>query len=144
MTPASIDLVKTSYALVMPIQEQAAQLFYGRLFEIAPETKNMFKGDMKEQGRKLMMTIATVVGSLDQLDKVLPAVKALAVKHVGYRVEDSHFDTVGEALLWTLQAGLGDAFTPAHKAAWTETYVLLATVMREAMADSTRRSVQLQ
>jgi hemoglobin-like flavoprotein len=136
MTPESIALVKESYALVVPIAEQAADLFYQRLFTIAPETKALFVGDMKDQGRKLMATLSVVVGSLDRLDKILPAVKDLAVRHVGYGVEDRHYAKVGEALIWTLEAGLGDAFTPQRKAAWLETYTLLAGVMLQASADA--------
>jgi hemoglobin-like flavoprotein len=136
MTPESIALVKESYALVVPIAEQAADLFYQRLFTIAPETKALFVGDMKDQGRKLMATLSVVVGSLDRLDKILPAVKDLAVRHVGYGVEDRHYAKVGEALIWTLEAGLGDAFTPQRKAAWLETYTLLAGVMLQASPDA--------
>jgi hemoglobin-like flavoprotein len=136
MTPENIALVKESHSLVVPIAEQAADLFYQRLFTIAPETKALFVGDMKDQGRKLMATIAVVVASLDGLDKIPPAVKDLAVRHVGYGVEDRHHAKVGEALIWTLEAGLGDAFTPERKAAWLETYTLLAGVMLKASADA--------
>jgi nitric oxide dioxygenase len=145
MTPENIALVKESHSLVVPIAEQAADLFYQRLFTIAPETKALFAGDMKDQGRKLMATIAVVVGSLDCLDKILPSVRDLAVRHVGYGVEDRHYAKVGEALIWTLEAGLGDAFTPQRKAAWVETYTLLAGIMLRASADAAQpRRRQLQ
>jgi hemoglobin-like flavoprotein len=134
MTPSTIALVQESHGWVVPIAEQAAELFYQRLFETAPQVKPLFKGDMKEQGRKLMATIGVVVNALDRLESVLPAVKALAVRHVDYGVRDEHYDKVGAALLWTLQAGLGDRFTEAHKTAWLEAYMALSGVMREAAA----------
>ena len=146
MTPEVISLVKESYSKVVLISEQAAELFYQRLFTIAPDVKPLFRGDMKDQGRKLMATLGVVVGSLDRLDKILPAVKELAVRHVGYGVEDRHYDMVGEALIWTLETGLGEGFTPAHKLAWLETYTLLAGVMIEAgravEAEPSRRQVR--
>ncbi len=132
MNPSTVALVKQSYGWVIPISEQAADIFYQRLFEIAPEVRPLFKGDIKEQGRKLMATIAIVVNSLDCLDEVLPAVKNLAVRHVGYGVRSEHYDLVGAALIRTLMTGLGDRFTEAHKAAWIETYSALSGVMRVA------------
>ncbi|WP_159008537.1 globin family protein [Bradyrhizobium sp. S69] len=132
MTPADIDLVKESYAWVKPISEVAAELFYQRLFLIAPEVKPLFKGDMKEQGRKLMMTTGSVVNALDRLETILPTVKELAVRHVGYGVRDEHYDKVGSALLWTLETGLGAPFTKSHSAAWGEAYAALSGVMRKA------------
>ena len=132
MNLSTIALVKQSYGWVIPISGQAAEIFYQRLFEMAPEVRPLFKGDLKEQGRKLMATIAVVVNSLDCLDEVLPAVKDLALRHVSYGVRSEHYDVVGAALIWTLTTGLGDRFTEAHKAAWTETYSALSDVMRAA------------
>jgi hemoglobin-like flavoprotein len=129
MTPAQITLVQESFAKVAPISEQAALLFYDRLFEIAPEVKPMFTGDMAEQRKKLMATLAYVVGGLSSLDTVLPAASALAKKHVGWGVKAEHYAPVGAALLWTLEQGLGPAFTPEVKAAWTEAYTVLSGFM---------------
>ena len=134
MTPEQIELVKASWARVKPISEQAAELFYGRLFELDPEARSLFQGDMKEQGRKLMTMITTAVNGLSRLEAIVPAVQALGVRHAGYGVRDSHYETVGEALLWTLEQGLGDDFTPELKACWAETYTLLATTMKDAAA----------
>ena len=134
MTPESKRLVQESWTLVEPIAETAAALFYGRLFELDPSLRPMFRGDMREQEKKLMQTLAVVVRGLDRLDQLVPAVEALGRRHAGYGVRDEHYDTVAAALLWTLGEGLGDAFTPAVKAAWTEAYTLLATVMQRAAA----------
>lgn len=135
MTPEAIKLVKTTWTQVVPIKEKAAELFYGKLFELDPSLKPLFKGDMSEQGRKLMMTINTVVNTLDKIEPLVPVVQDLGRRHVKYGVKDKHYDTVAAALLWTLGAGLGDAFTPAVKAAWTEAYTLLANVMKAAAAE---------
>lgn len=132
MNEHEIALIKGSWAKVVPIREQAAELFYGKLFELDPSVKPLFKGDMKEQGRKLMMLLHTVVTSLEKLDTLVPAVQDLGKKHIQYQVKAEHYDTVGAALLWTLGAGLGDAFTDEVKAAWTKAYVTLATVMKQA------------
>lgn len=132
MDAPTISLVRDSFAKVEPIAPTAAELFYGRLFELDPTLKPLFKGDMKRQGQMLMQMIATAVKGLDRLDAIVPAVEALGRRHVGYGVTAAHYDTVGMALLWTLEKGLGDGFTPAVKAAWTETYGLLAGVMKKA------------
>lgn len=132
MTPDQIKLVQNTFKTVAGISEQAAELFYGRLFELDPSLKRLFKGDMKDQGKKLMATIGVAVSSLTNLDKILPTVQQLGASHIGYGVEDKDYDTVGAALLWTLEKGLGSAFTPDVKAAWTETYTILASVMMDA------------
>ncbi|MDA0823194.1 MAG: globin family protein [Proteobacteria bacterium] len=116
------------------MSEQAAVLFYGRLFELDPELKPLFKGDMVEQGRSLMTMIGTAVNSLSRLDAVVPAVQALGRRHVAYGVKDTDYDTVGAALLWTLEQGLGETSTSEVAAAWTETYSILASVMKDAAA----------
>lgn len=135
MSPQQVVLVQESFKKVMPISEVAAQLFYGRLFEVAPEVKPLFKqADMAEQGRKLMQTLAFVTASLTQLETLLPVVQALGKRHVKYGVQDEHYALVGAALLWTLEQGLGDAFTPEVKEAWGVAYTLLAGVMKEAAA----------
>src|SRR3978361_1919263 len=112
MTPENQTLVRESFAKVVPIAPQAAALFYDRLFSLDPSLRPLFKGDMNEQGRKLMAMIGTAVANLGQLDRIVPAVQGLGRKHVTYGVRPDHYDTVGAALLWTLGQGLGDAFTP--------------------------------
>ena len=132
MTPEKIALVRSSWQLVLPIKDIAAQLFYGQLFELDPSLRSMFKGDMVEQGRKLMMIINTAVNSLDNLGPILGAVEEMGRRHVGYGVTEAHYDTVGSALIWTLAKGLGEQFTPPVKDAWVETYTTLASTMKQA------------
>jgi hemoglobin-like flavoprotein len=129
MTPAQIKLVQDSFAKVAPISDQAAALFYGRLFEIAPEVTPLFKGDLAEQGRKLMATLAVVVNGLANLDSILPAASALARRHVGYGVKPGHYAPVGEALLWTLERGLGPGWTQELATAWFAAYTTLSQFM---------------
>ena len=133
MTSDDVDLVQASFEKVKPIADTAAGLFYGRLFEIAPEVRPLFKGDMAEQRRKLVATLAVVVAGLHSLPTILPAVSALAQRHADYGVTADHYGTVGEALLWTLERGLGPAWTPQVAAAWTSAYTTLSDFMiREA------------
>lgn len=120
------------FAKVVPIAPQAAALFYDRLFVLDPSLKPLFKGDMTEQGRKLMEMIGTAVTNLGTLEKIIPAVQDLGRRHATYGVQPGHYDTVGTALLLTLGQGLGDAFTPPVKAAWAQAYTILATVMKDA------------
>jgi nitric oxide dioxygenase len=129
MTPAQVKLIQDSFAQVAPIAEQAAALFYGRLFEIAPEAKPLFRGDMDEQGRKLMATLAVVVDGLSNLDAILPAASALAKRHVAYGVKPDHYAPVGEALIWTLERGLGAGWTQELAAAWAAAYATLSQFM---------------
>lgn len=129
MTPSDVALVQSSFGKVKPIAQAAATMFYNRLFEIAPEVRPLFRGDMTEQGKKLMMTLATVVGSLNDLPAILPAASALAKKHVDYGVKPDHYAPVGEALLWTLERGLGAAWTPQVAAAWASAYATLSGYM---------------
>jgi hemoglobin-like flavoprotein len=136
MTPEQVTLVQSSWEQVKPISEQAAELFYGRLFELDPSLKPLFQGDMKEQGKKLMAMLNLAVTSLTKLDTIVPAVQDLGRRHVQYGVPDESYQTVGAALLWTLDKGLGEAFTEEVKDAWTETYVTLSTVMLDAAHES--------
>jgi hemoglobin-like flavoprotein len=129
MTPEQIKLVQESFAKVAPISETAAVLFYDRLFEIAPQVQAMFPTDMTEQRRKLMATLAVVVGGLNNLESILPAASALATRHVGYGAKAEHYPVVGLALLWTLEKGLGDAWTPEVAEAWTAAYATLSGFM---------------
>ena len=134
MTPAEKNLVQTTFATLVPIADQAAALFYARLFELDPSLKPLFKSDLNEQGKKLMTMIGVAVKGLDTLDELVPAVKNLGRRHAGYGVTDAHYETVGGALLWTLEKGLGSAFTPDVKAAWTTVYTVLATTMKAGAA----------
>jgi hemoglobin-like flavoprotein len=132
------ELVKSSFAKVLPISDQAAELFYGRLFEIDPSLRSLFKIDMKEQGRKLMQMIAIAVRGLDDLGTLVPVVLDLGRRHVTYGVKDEHYETVGAALLWTLEKGLGDDFTPETKEAWVTVYGVLSATMKEAGGSKTQ------
>ena len=135
MTPTEVGLIKASWAAVEPIADDAAGLFYGRLFELDPALQRLFRRtDMAAQRKVLMQTLAVVVKSLDRLEQIVPAVQALGRRHAGYGVRETHYATVGEALLWTLEQGLGEAFTPDVRAAWTQAYGTLATVMIDAVA----------
>jgi hemoglobin-like flavoprotein len=136
LTVAQKTLVQDSFATIAPIADDAAVLFYGRLFELDPSLKLLFRGDMAEQRKKLMQMLTAAVKGLDRLDQLVPVVEDLGRRHVAYGVADSHYDTVGEALLWTLEAGLGRAFTPDVRDAWATVYGLLATTMREAARDA--------
>jgi nitric oxide dioxygenase len=132
MTPNQIKLVQTSFAQVAPIAATAADLFYGRLFEIAPQVRAMFPEDLSEQKKKLMAMLGTVVAGLNSLDTLMPAVRALGRRHGNYGVRTQHYAPVGSALLWTLEKGLGAAFTPDVKDAWATAYIVLSTTMMEA------------
>src|SRR5665647_1089824 len=129
MTPDQVKLVQQSFAKVAPLSDQAAVLFYDRLFEIAPSVKAMFPPDMTEQRKKLMMMLAAVVNGLANLESILPAASALATRHVGYGAKAEHYPVVGAALLWTLEKGLGEAWTPEVAAAWTAAYTTLSGYM---------------
>jgi len=129
MTPEQIKLVQDSFAKVAPMSEKAAELFYGRLFEIAPQVRAMFPDDMTEQRKKLMATLAIVVNGLNNLDTILPAASALAKRHVSYGAEAAHYPVVGQALLWTLEQGLGPSWTPEVATAWTGAYTTLSGFM---------------
>jgi nitric oxide dioxygenase len=132
MTPEQIALVQNSFKKVAPIADQAAAVFYKRLFELDPDLKALFKGDMVEQGKKLMQMISVAVNGLTRLDEIVPAVQQLGKRHVGYGVTQAHYQTVGSALIWTLEWGLGSAFTPRVKDAWVAAYTLLSDAMIEA------------
>jgi hemoglobin-like flavoprotein len=132
MTPAQIALVQSSFAAVKPIAPQAAALFYGQLFTLDPSLKALFKHNMEDQGAKLMATLGVVVAGLAKAETILPAVQELGKKHISYGVRAEHYPTVGAALLWTLEQGLGPAFTPEVKEAWTAAYGLLSSVMIKA------------
>lgn len=130
MTPAEKQLIRSNWAAVEPIADVASDLFYARLFELDPKLAALFaETDMRRQGRMLMQTLAIVVKSLDDLSVVVPAVEALGRRHVAYGVEPDDYGTVGGALLWTLEQGLGEAFTPEARAAWAGAYGIVSSVM---------------
>jgi nitric oxide dioxygenase len=133
MDDKTITLVQESFAKVVPIKDAAAEIFYADLFETAPEVKPYFaNSDMKDQGSKLMATLGAVVNGLRDLDKIVPVAQKLAIGHVDYGVKPEDYDKVGASLLRPLEKGLGDAFTPEVKEAWTTAYTTLAGVMKEA------------
>jgi len=134
VTKEQVALVQNSFAAIAPIADDAAALFYRRLFELDPSLQAMFKGDMTEQRKKLMHMLTLAVKGLNRLEQLVPVVEDLGRRHVGYGVEDRHYETVGEALLWTLEKGLGPAFTPETKEAWVTVYGLLSTTMKAAAA----------
>ncbi|MDX1950868.1 MAG: globin family protein [Verrucomicrobiota bacterium] len=120
MTAEQVRLVQSSWEKVLPISDQAAALFYGRLFELDPELKPLFTSDLREQGKKLMQMIGIAVRGLTNLEQILAAVQDLGRRHVKYGVRKKDYDTVGAALLWTLEKGLGPAFTPETAEAWRD------------------------
>jgi hemoglobin-like flavoprotein len=132
MTPEQIILVKTSWNQVVPIKEKAAEMFYSKLFDLDPAVKPLFTSDIVEQGKKLMMAISTVVNSLDEIETIVPIIQDMGRRHAGYGVKPQHYDTVGTALLWTLETGLGPAFTSEVKDSWIRAYFLIAIVMKDA------------
>lgn len=134
MTPKQVELVQGSWKKLMPIQDTAAAIFYTKLFELDPTLTGLFRGNMKEQGRKLMAMISVAVSGLARLESIVPAVQDLGRRHVGYGVKDKHYDTVASALVFTLEKGLGPAFTPEVKEAWVATYGVLAKTMKDAAA----------
>jgi hemoglobin-like flavoprotein len=139
-TMTQIELVQKTFAVVAPIADDVAVLFYRRLFEIDPSLESMFIGDMPEQRRKLMFMLTAAVKGLPRLDKLIPVLEDLGRGHVVYGVTDRHYDTVGEALLWTLEKGLGAEFTPEVKEAWATVYGVLAATMRAGAAQQFARA----
>ena len=138
LTVAQKTLVQDSFTTIAPIADDAAALFYRRLFELDPSLERMFPGDMTGQRKKLMQMLTAAVKGLDRLEQLVPVVEDLGRRHAKYGVLDAHYDTVGSALLWTLEMGLGRAFTADVKDAWTAVYGLLATTMKEAARQALR------
>ena len=137
MEQKTVTLVQESFEKVKPIAPVAAEIFYTKLFEMDPSLRPLFPGDptdlkMKEQGNKLMTMLGAAVAGLSNLEALIPVLEGLGKRHVGYKVEPAHYDTVGAALLDTLKAGLGDDFTPEHKEAWSTVYGTMAKVMIDA------------
>ena len=132
MTPLQIALVKGSWRDVLAVSETAAQLFYLRLFDLDPSLRPMFKGELREQGRKLIAMMSVAVNGLARLETLLPVIEALGRRHAGYGVRDEHYATVAAALLWALEQSLGARFTPDVREAWAAAYGLLASTMQGA------------
>jgi len=136
MTPQQIELVKKTWVMVVPIADKAAELFYGRLFELEPSYRAMFKHDMTEQGKKLMKTINIAVEALDDVEPLVPTLKQMGADHAGYGVVDRDYNVVGAALLWTLEQGLGEAFSDEVRNAWAAVYEVLANTMKAGAAEA--------
>ena len=134
LSAQEIALVQGSFDKVLPIADAAAAMFYARLFELDPDLTSLFRGEMVAQGRALMGMLKVAVAGLTRLDEIVPAVEALGQRHAGYGVKDEHYGTVATALLWTLEQGLGDAFTTETRAAWIKVYGLLAGTMQAGAA----------
>lgn len=136
LTPSQKMLVQNSFTAIAPIADDAAALFYRRLFELDPSLRALFRGDLADQRRKLMQMLTAAVKGLDHLDRLVPVVEELGRRHAAYGVADAHYDIVGAALLWTLEKGLGTAFTPDVREAWAAVYGLLAGTMKQAASDA--------
>ena len=142
VAPETIRLVRSTFAQVLPVADLAASQFYDRLFTLDPSLRRLFAADLEPQKHALMATLGLVIGYLDRPEELVPIVDQLGRRHAGYGVESAHYATVGSALLWTLEQGLGPAFTPAVRAAWTEVYDLLATSMQAAASSTGPVSTQ--
>jgi hemoglobin-like flavoprotein len=129
MNAQQIKLVKESWSFVIVKSDEAGELFYTRLFEVAPGVKHLFKGEIKEQSRKLMSMITYVIAKLDKLDTILDEVKGLATRHNKYGAKKEHYAVVGECLIYTLKTGLGTRWNPETEAAWVAVYGVLANAM---------------
>jgi hemoglobin-like flavoprotein len=136
MNPDQIFLVQRSFEEVRPGSDDVAEMFYDKLFEIDPSLRSLFKSDLREQGRKLMQMISVVVNGLNRPETIIPTLQDLGRRHAGYGVQSAHYQTVGEALLWTLEQGLKERFTEEVRLAWVAAYEMLAQVMSEAAAKS--------
>ncbi len=134
MTPQQIDLVQKTFEQIRPAADAVAATFYQKLFALDPSLRAMFRGDMAEQGSKLMQMLSVAVGSLRRLEQLLPAVEALGRRHADYGVRDEHYATVAAALLWTLELGLAAGFTPDVKHAWVAMYQTVMGAMRRGAA----------
>src|SRR5438874_235228 len=132
MKSSQITLVQSTFDRILPISDVAARIFYDRLFHLDPSLRRLFNGDLRMQGKKLMDALSIVVGNLNRPDRIVPGIRALGRRHAAYGVQSQHYTTVGEALLWTLEHGLGDEFTTEARRAWAAAYDLLAATMKEA------------
>ena len=132
MTTEQIHIIRQTFSLVAPMEDSVATVFYRRLFELGPSLRAMFPPSLVEQGRKLMQMLGAAIGMLDRPQQLISVLESLGKRHAGYGVRDEHYDTVGEALLWTLERGLGPLFTPEVKTAWAALYGVVARTMKNA------------
>ena len=132
MTPKDIELVQSSFAKIAPIDDETGALFYERVFEIAPEVRPLFRGDMDEQARMFMSMLTVAVNGLAAFDSLRPALRELAIRHAGYGVKAGHYAPFGAALIWVVEQSLGDDFTDEVRSAWLAVYGALSGVMIEA------------
>jgi hemoglobin-like flavoprotein len=144
LTPKESRLIRQSFEQAASHPEETSARFYQQLFTLDPSLRRLFHGDMREQGRKLMRTLALIVDSIDRLDDLLPTVRELGIRHSNYHVQERHYATVAEALLWTLAQSAGSSFTPRARAAWTKAYHLLADTMIEAARGAASKSLRSQ
>lgn len=135
MTKEQINLVEDSWDFIVLNTNEAGRIFYGKLFELDPSLKELFKDDIDSQARKLVSLITFVVHKLNNLDSVINDVVALGKRHADYKVKESHYDTVAEALLWTLEKALKERWTPEMRRAWIAVYLVLSTTMMKAMKE---------
>ena len=132
MTPRQVELVQTTFRSLQPMAMTAAELFYNRLFELAPTSRALFQGDLKQQGQKFMQVLAVAVGGFSNVSTLVPTVQQLGLRHASYGVQPEHYDAVQQALLWMLALVLQDAYTDDVRSAWATAYAMLAGVMKEA------------
>ena len=140
MTNEQINLVRKSFLKIGPVVEEAAVLFYARLFELDPELRQLFNIDMLEQGHKLMQILGFAVDKLDKVEELVPTLRELGARHVDYGVKDAHYDTVGTALLWTLEKALKSGYTSETHEAWISVYDLIAESMKSGASTLQDRS----
>ena len=143
MDEAQKTLVRATFARIAPIADQAGAMLYQKMFALDPDLRRLFKIDIPTQGAKLMAVFATAIANLDRLDEIMPTVRELGRRHVAFGVKDADYDTGGVALVQTLEAGLGDAFTPAVRDAWTACYQAIVGEMKAAAADLRERDAVL-
>lgn len=136
MTPDQVKLIQLSFIQVMQQKAEVGETFYRRLFEIAPQTRAMFKADIKVQAQKLMDMLALAIGSLRNPSALNGLLHSLGTSHAKYGVREEHYAKVGEALLWTLEHKLGDDCTPPVRAAWAELYGAVAAAMQNASREA--------
>ena len=137
MTPQQIRLVQDSFSEVLPIGDQAAAIFYRRLFDIDPGLRRLFsRTDMAGQRHKLMVALSFVVNGLSRPETVAGAARPLARRHAGYGVREEHYASVGQALMETLEEGLGSAFGPPEREAWLAAYAYLSGIMIAAATET--------
>jgi hemoglobin-like flavoprotein len=137
MKSSQITLVQSTFDRILPISDVAARIFYERLFHLDPCLRRLFNGDSRMQGKKLMDAIAIIIGNLNRPERIIPGIRALGRRHAAYGVQEHHYETFGDALEWTLEHGLGDAFTADVRSAWSAVYDLLSETMKQAAFDAT-------